>query len=665
MLLPSRFEIFLCHGRRGMVLALIAALAALALLSGCSTPIDPRQHRQFQSYASTMNRPTLRPVRSVSSFSDSLMCMDRLFREAQIPTTLVTSKQIPDFSTRVPVATKDMIITALSQMSRLSNAFRYVDYEVDIARQDTVQNLTTILLNNNQIQLQRPALYFSGAISFVDQNVINNRFDVGTSASRLDTGYSNNRNATIIGLELHIGDFRSRTLIPGLDSANEAIIATGGQGLDLAGRIGAYGVQFNVGRDYTQGSGGAVRTLVELATIELAGKWARVPYWQCLTLEQTHPDFQRQLRDWYDEGSPLVHNKLVQRSLISQGYLSPNGLQLEPGSPEFVTALGRFQADTGMVVSGVVDFPTYERALRNFVILGNDGKLRQVGWTPTNPNPLVTVASGSQATAGVKPAAYGAAPPPRTIDLQIENVLVGRTAFEVGEQVFLSATLSRASYLYCFLHEAGGTVMRLLPNATNPNALLTASQAYRIPDWMSPTPGFIMDSTSAGTERVGCFATDDDVTAKLPDLLRATPLAALPNVRSLDSVNEAFTNALGANGYSGAGVQWRVVPKKAAAAPTSPNAAATSAAPAAAAHAASSVAAPPAANGANAANTNAAPVAVPATAASTTSTASAAAVPVATPSPATPPPAPGSASVPLSAVVPTAGVATGDKPVNR
>ena len=665
MTLLSCFEFTLCHGRRATPLGLIAVLAVLALLGGCSTPIDPRQHSKFQSYASTMNRPTLRPVRSVSSFSDSLMCMDRLFREAQIPTTLVTSKQIPDFSTRVPVATKDMIITALSQMSRLSNAFRYVDYEVDISRQDTVQNLTTILLNNNQIQLQRPALYFSGAISFVDQNVINNRYDVGTSASRLDTGYSNNRNATIIGLELHIGDFRSRTLIPGLDSANEAIIATGGQGLDLAGRIGAYGVQFNVGRDYTQGSGAAVRTLVELATIELAGKWARVPYWQCLTLEQTHPDFQRQLRDWYDEGSPLVHNKLVQRSLMSQGYLGERGLQLEPSSAEFVTALGRFQADTGMVVSGVVDFPTYERALRNFVVLGNDGKLRQVGWTPTNASPLVAVAFSNQVAAGVKPAAYGAPPPPRTIDLQLENMLVGRSAFEVGEQVFLSATLSRASYLYCFLQEARGTVMRLLPNATNPGALLTANQAYRIPDWMSPTPGFIMDSTSAGNERVGCFATDDDVTAKLPDLLRATPLAALPNVRSLDSVNEAFTAALGPNGYSGAGVQWRVVPKRASAAPSSPNAAATQATPVAAT-AASPVAAPAASNTASvsAAPTTATATATPAATTSTPPTA--VATPAAAPSPPAPAPLPHAASVPMSAIVPTAGsAAAGDKPANR
>ena len=61
------------------------------------------------------------------AFLICMMCMDRLFREAQLPTTFITRQQIPDFSTKVPVATKDMIITALSQMSRLSNAFRYVD----------------------------------------------------------------------------------------------------------------------------------------------------------------------------------------------------------------------------------------------------------------------------------------------------------------------------------------------------------------------------------------------------------------------------------------------------------------------------------------------------------------------------------------------------------
>ena len=564
--------------QRATLFGLLLA-AVLIVLAGCATPMDPRKDRDFQSRASITDRPAVRPTRSISSFSDSLMCMDHMLRDAQLPTTLITSKQIPDYSSRVAVAAKDMVITALSQMSRLSNAFRFVDYEVDIARQDTVQNLTTILLNNNQMQLQRPALYLSGSISFVDQNVINNRFDTGLSGPRIDMGYSQSRNATIIGLEMHLGDFRTRTLIPGLDSANEVIVGTGGQGVDLAGRIGTYGVQFNVGRDYTQGSGSAVRTLVDLATIELIGKWARIPYWQCLTLEQNHPDFQRQLRDWFDEGSPAVRTQLVTRSLTSQGYLAPRAQPMPENSILLRRALARFQADNGMVVTGVVDFPTYERALRNFVGLSTDGTLARIGWASTHAEPVVEAAATAEATETLDtaeaskdaPLQYGAPSPERTISLQIENVLLERTAFEVGEQIFLSATVSRSSYLQCYLADATGTVIRLIPNQANPKGWVSANQAIRIPDWMSPNPGFIMDAASPGTEGVACFATDEDSAPRLPEELRGPPLKPIKNYRALERLNEAFAAAWGTQGYTGNAVYWNVVPRRVApAAPAAP-----------------------------------------------------------------------------------------------
>ncbi|RYF27797.1 MAG: DUF4384 domain-containing protein [Comamonadaceae bacterium] len=540
-----------------------SAMAFLALLAGCAAPMNASEDAVFQSHGYAADRPSVRPIRSFSSFSDSLMCMDHLFREAQLPTTLITSKQIPDFSGRVAVATKDMVITALSQMSRLSNAFRYVDYEVDIARQDTVQNLTTILLNNNQIQLQRPALYVSGAIAFVDQNVIRNNLDIGTSASRLETGYSRTRNVTVIGLEMHLGDFRSRTIIPGLDSANEIIIGNGGQGLDLAGRIGSYGVQFSVGRDYAQGSGPAVRTLVELAMIELVGKWARLPYWQCLTLEQNHPDFQRQLREWYDEGDATVQRRLVRSSLMSQGYLVAREEDWDRNAPETREAIARFQADQGMVVTGTVEFTTYERALRSFVGLGPDGKLVRVGWETKSALPATATATATAMATTTAPA-YGAPAEARTIDLQIENIMMDRKAFETGEQIFLSATVSRASYLSCYMGSANGTVIRLLPNSTNTSGWVSARQAIRIPDWMSPNPGFVMDAGSPGTEGVACFATDEDATARLPEALRNPAFRPLAGYATLESVNIAVAQALGADQYTGNAVHWQVVPRRAA-----------------------------------------------------------------------------------------------------
>ncbi len=541
-------------------------LAASLLAAGCSTPMDARKDTSFQSYAHTADRPTHRPTRSLSSFSDSLVCMDRLFRDAQIPTTLITSKQIPDFSGRIPVATKDMIVTAISQMSRLSNAFRYVDFEVDIARQDTVQNLTTLLLNSNQIQLQRPALYVSGAVAFVDQNVINNRFDVGTSASRLETGYSRDKNATIIGMELHLGDFRTRTLIPGLDSANEVIIGTGGQGLDLAGRISDYGWQFNVGRNYTQGSGAAMRTLVELAMIELAGKWARVPYWQCLTLDQTHPGFQRQLRDWYDEGDANVHQALVKKSLTGSGYLNTQTAQLPINHPTVRSALARYQVDHGMVVTGELNFATYERALRNYVMLGENGQFIRVGWSPDSSRPPVPTVFDGQVTAAPVGPALGTETGPLELDLQIENLAADKSVFEQGTQIFLSATVSRNAHLYCYMEQAQGSVMRLLPNPTNSSSQVSANQAVRIPDWMVPNPGFVLDAGSPGEESVMCLTTDNDLLAKLPAGLQLPGLRPIAGFVGLQSIRDAYRTAAGDQGVTEQTLKWRVVPRRAAAA---------------------------------------------------------------------------------------------------
>ena len=49
-------------------------------LAGCATPMDPRKDAAFQERASVNDRPVVRPTRSISSFSDSLACMDQMLR---------------------------------------------------------------------------------------------------------------------------------------------------------------------------------------------------------------------------------------------------------------------------------------------------------------------------------------------------------------------------------------------------------------------------------------------------------------------------------------------------------------------------------------------------------------------------------------------------------
>ena len=224
----------------------------------------------------------------------------------------------------------------------------------------------------------------------------------------------------------------------------------------------------------------------------------------------------------------------------------------------------------------MVDFPTYERALRHFVGTAADGTLTRVGWASTHAQPVPPAEAVASAPPDSKtaaevavaststhaPQAYGAAAPERVINLQIENIMMERTAFEVGEQIFLSATLSRASHMQCYLADATGTVIRLLPNAANPSGWVSANQAVRIPDWMSPNPGFIMDAAAPGTEGVACFATDEDRQAQLPEALRGPALKPITGYNRLEQINQVFAQALGADGYTGNAKYWQVVPRR-------------------------------------------------------------------------------------------------------
>ncbi len=526
------------------------AVLALALLAGCM--VSPRDHVPFYAGVTVENRPVIQPVRSISSFSDSLACMDRMLRDYQKGTTLVTSKIIPDASGKVFVATKDMVVTALSQMSRTSNAFRYVDYEVDALKQDTVQNLTTLLLNAGQMRVQRPTLYVSGALSYMDQNVLMQRKSFGVASDSVELGLSKDLIGTAFGLELHLGEFNTRTLIPGIDSANEMAVANAARGIDLGGRIKKTGVQFNLGQEVSQGVGPAVRTLVELGLIELVGKWARVPYWQCLALDQSHPEFQRQLADWWAEMSGEERIRLAQTGLKARGYYA-GAVDGRP-SPALREALLRFQADQGGVPSGNLNFETYERLVKDYVAFDGTGYFIRIGWGPRDK--ALAPAKGAPAAPGL----LGGGVPPDPASFTPRNgrpaldaatgrpvqVTVGLSSpdaeFAVGESLVLTVSTDRMAHLYCWYQDAKRKVAQIYPNPLQRVQPLQGNQYVRIPDPDNPN-SFTIEFDRPGQEAVLCIAAEADLRERLPRALGGPPLVPIAGIAAVDEIAQAVQRA--------------------------------------------------------------------------------------------------------------------------
>lgn len=521
-------------------------------LIGCTFNADLKRRIDVIEQGSVDQKPLTSPAKSVSVLRDALACMDQMLTEEQIPTTLIAVKSIPDISGLYSTGTKDMLITALSRMSRSSNAFKVVDYEVDPLRQDTVQTITGLLLSSGSIDLQRPQIYISGSISFGDRTVTSKRSSIGVSTNSTDSGYSWDILASAVGLDLHLGEMKTRTLYPGMDSANELIVAGGGRSVEIGAKatglpkhIYRVGTQFEVSADNNQGAGAAIRGLVDLAAIELVGKWSRVPYWQCLEYENNHPEFLRQMRQWYDEMSISERISAIQRALTEHRYWQ--GEISGELDDNLRHSLMLYQSATDLVPSGMVNFETYTRLLSTYVKANSEGKFYRAGWNNKN----------FEADALPKPETLkpNALRPWSPIALEL---LGGKgNELTIGDAIVLRVVPPRTGYLYCYYQDATGVISQLYPNPLQRSKIVQGGRGLLIPDISNPNT-FLMQASSAGAEEAVCVVSETSLDKQLPEAYTAAKIEPIKTARDLSELKRLLENMKSLQKPAVSEYQWKI-----------------------------------------------------------------------------------------------------------
>ena len=509
---------------------LAATMSMVGALSACSISPSLVDRKDVIELAPTEQAPLVTPSKSASTMREALACMDRMLATEQVPTTLVAVKTIPDPSGLFLTDTKAMVITALSRMSRTSQAFKVVDYEIDALKQNTVQTLTNLLLNSGQIELRKPQIYVSGAISFGDKTVVAKKSSLGVSTKNTDASYSWDVLGTMVGLDLHLGEMNTRTLFPGVDSANELVVASGGRAIELGGRatglprhIYSLGVQFDRSADNNQGAGAGIRLLVDLATIELVGKWAKIPYWDCVEYEQNHPEFKRQLRTWYDDLTATERLALAQRVLKAQG-LWENEMDGQD-SPQLRKVLSSYQSAMDLTPVGRVTYETYASLMSSYVGMSAEDKL-----TPPSvqdAGQLTPYPSGLPENE----------PDPRAVNLTMlghKEPVIG-----VGDDIVLRIASARSAYLYCYYKDAAGTVSQIYPNPQQLAPRVQGKSAVLVPD-VNQANSFLIQAAVPGTEQAYCATTQAPLKDHVPAAFTQAKLEPLKDVTSLEEVQKSL-----------------------------------------------------------------------------------------------------------------------------
>jgi hypothetical protein len=464
-------------------------------LSACMTP--PEQ-------AMVAKQPSTAPARTVSSFSEALRCMDNLLWTHGKRDIYITSNGIPDETGRLLGGTKEMVITSVSRMSDKSNAFSFVDFEPAL---DSVNALYWMV--GVRPEFRAPSYYIRGAVTQLDENVLADAASAGISLPNVDLSVSRDQVVSVISVDMNVGELTTRRILPGVTASNSIAVVQSGQGGEAGGIIGKAGLSFQISLSRSEGMHQALRTLIELSTIEALGKLTRVPYWQCLGIESTNPTFMSQSRSWYDDMSE------AERQAQARGVLEADGYLQGAATDESIrTALARWQADHDLIASGRLDFDTY---------------LRMLSATPAKAMPQTRGAAAVPAPAG------GAPPAP---ELTLSSSRGPQPSYRVGEALVVNASPSAEGFLYCYYADAKGAVSRIFPNRFQPDAFVEARRQVEIPPGPQPPFNIRLEHPNAD-EQIACVSSPQEVGLALPESYKAADLAVIPGA-SLDDVLGAY-----------------------------------------------------------------------------------------------------------------------------
>jgi hypothetical protein len=468
-----------------------ATLLALLLLAACAT-----EQRVMERVEATRSGPKAKPTRNITGFASSLRCMDQLMIDFGVPTLAVMMEDLTDQTGSVKAGTRDMLIAAVSDMTRRSRAVR-----VNAFGNDSGNLVSYISAAGRQSVYQGiPPYDIRGSISQLDEGLVREQVDAGVAFDDdLGTGVSKSAGASILGLDLSVISTQDLSVVAGVSSRNSIVIMQSGHAVDADATISKGGVNFSLMLSESEGKAQALRTLIELATVELFGRLHKLPYWTCLGIEDSHAEIEAEIEDWF-------------YSMSGHG-------ELEPWVADQLRLLG-YAGEDGELEEAIA---SYRRA--------------------------AGLSDGSQLDAGLFRALLERRAPARApaqaraplADARAIRIQVGSDALAPGDRLELRIQTESSGYLYCFYTDEDRQVLRFYPNRFGAGGYVSADAVVEIPGSM---PFEITASARGAAEAVNCFLTARDVLPELPDPIRTADFEGLAGV-SIAEVREGLRRVAG------------------------------------------------------------------------------------------------------------------------
>lgn len=433
------------------------------------------------------------PYKTVTNFTGTVRCMDNLLSNYGVKGITVLVEDLDDSTKKVNVGTRDMLLSAMSEMTRRSRAIKFISYGGD------QKNIVSFMsaANVRSAYSSMPHYDIRGSITQYDDNVIKNTQDVGLGITDfLTIGKSASATAKILGLDLSVVNTSDLSLVPGVNSKNAVAIFSQGDGIDSEARYQKFGLNYSTSLARSEGTAVAVRNLIELASVELMGKLTKVPYWKCMNSSTKNEDVKSEVEDWFEgmAGNPAELFAYFQYQLSNRGVYkgAVNGVptpQLSFAIKQYKTAMG-LPSDSNLNT----DFLAAYLDADHDIVASRVEKMNQ---------------------------SYNSRTP---IKLKIAQPVANKPMYAKKENVKLELSVGTPSYVNCYLFDANNTAMRIYPNRFSKSPFLDADKSLKLPDSVKFN---IVANEQGKEEKITCYGTHRDILPLLSAASRGVDLEPL------------------------------------------------------------------------------------------------------------------------------------------
>lgn len=462
--------------------------------------------------------PESAPLRSITSFTPALRCMDNMFLMYGVRDLVVISEDLSDQTKKVSAGTRDMLISAVSEMTKRSKAVRLIAYGSDSS------NLIGFMKEaekKNLFQLT-PKYGIRGSISQLDENVAKKTEGGGISLGDIGFGRAATAATTILGLDLTMMSTQDLTIVSGVTASNSVAIFKSGSGVEGEAGYKKFGINYQANLSRSEGTAQALRNLVEMSVVELFGKLTKTPYWVCLGATSQSETVKNEISDWYS--GMYSDGEIVsywQQQMRIRGVYS--GEVNGENDEALISAITAYREAMGLGKSAVVDLAFFSAYLdANHYDIAPKARTKLTASRQTAPS----VVSPSDNT---------------PIRLSVTS-LNGGNQFKRGEKLALKITPSRDAYVYCFMQDENRKVARFFPNRFSKDALVSARKGIMLPNGKE----FSINANTKGLqEHIVCYGANKDVYADVIPSIGGGDIDVPIQVQSLAELKSVFEKAAG------------------------------------------------------------------------------------------------------------------------